>query len=109
MEVFRISRERYSKKLTSLGSANRWNVKGQQVIYAGSSRSLASLELIVHKVVIIPSESYRVMVISIADDDYLLKQIQLKDLPSNWRPFAAYAELQKIRSTWINSLESLVL
>lgn len=109
MEVFRICREAYSSALTSSGTANRWNEKGQQVIYAGSSRSLSSLELIVHKGAIVPSESYRVMVISIADDDHLFMQVHSKDLPSNWRSFDAYATLQKIGSDWIASQQSLVL
>jgi RES domain-containing protein len=109
MEVFRISKEAYSSALTSSGTANRWNEKGQQVIYAGSSRSLSSLELIVHKGAVVPSESYRVMVISIADDDQLYKQIHTNDLPSNWRTFDAYSKLQKIGSDWIAGQKSLVL
>ncbi len=53
--------------------------------------------------------SYKVMIISIADDDYLTKQIQLKDLPIDWRSLAAYSVLQNIGSDWYNSRESLVL
>ena len=49
------------------------------------------------------------MVISIADDDYLIKQIKIKDLPTNWRSLAAYSVLQKIGSGWYNKQESLVL
>jgi len=49
------------------------------------------------------------MVISIADDDHLLKQIQIKYLPANWRTFAAYSILQKIGSGWVISEETLVL
>lgn len=109
MEVFRISKESYASALTSSGTANRWNQKGQQVIYAGSSRSLSSLELIVHKGAVVPSESYCVMVISIAAEDHLYKQIQTNDLPSNWRTFDAYSTLQKIGSDWITSQQSLVL
>ena len=109
MEVFRISSEVFSKTLASSGRANRWNLKGQNVIYAGSSRSLASLELIVHKGAVKPALTYKVMVISIADDDYLMKQIQIKSLPSDWRSFSAYSNLQKIGSDWYNTRESLVL
>ncbi len=109
MEVFRISKEAYSGELSSSGTAGRWNLRRQQVIYAGSSRSLASLELVVHKGVVVPTERYRVMVISIADDDYLVKQLQIKDLPRNWRTFAAYPMLQKIGSDWIRSKDSLIL
>lgn len=109
MEVFRISSEVYSRTLSCSGSANRWNLKGQNVLYTGSSRSLSSLELIVHKGAVKPTLPYKVMVISIADDDYLTKQIQIKSLPTNWRSFAAYSVLQNIGSEWYNTQESLIL
>jgi RES domain-containing protein len=109
MEVFRISREEYASSLSSSGSANRWNTKGQNVLYAGSSRSLSSLELIVHKGAVKPALQYKVMVISIADDDHLVNQIHMNDLPANWRLFAAYSNLQNIGSDWYNSQESLVM
>jgi hypothetical protein len=64
---------------------------------------------VVHKGAVVPTEKYRVMVISIADDDYLVKQLQIKDLPHNWRTFDAYPILQNIGSDWIRSQESLVL
>ena len=109
MEVFRISKEVYSRTLSSSGSANRWNTKSQQVIYAGSSRSLSSLELVVHRGSIQPSALYKMMVISIADEDYLIKQIQSKDLPANWRSLGGYAALQQMGSSWYSRQESLVL
>lgn len=109
MEVFRICRQEYANALTASGGANRWNTKGQIVIYTGSSRSLASLELIVHKASIVPAMVYKVMVILIADDDYLFKQIQSKDLPADWRTMAAYAHLQRLGSDWYTSQETLVL
>lgn len=109
MEVFRIAMEQYSNALTSSGSSNRWNKKGEQVLYTGSSRSLSTLELVVHKGAVTPSESYKVMVISIADEDSLYQQILQKELPTNWRRFDAYSSLQRIGSSWVNSQESLVL
>lgn len=109
MEVFRISKEEYAKSLSSSGSPNRWNLKGQLVLYAGSSRSLASLELIVHKGAVKPSFQYKVMMISVADNDYLVKQIKINNLPSNWRSIAAYSDLQSIGSEWYNKQESLIL
>lgn len=109
MEVFRISKEEYSKSLSPSGSANRWNLKSQLVLYTGSSRSLSSLELVVHRGAVKPSFQYKVMVISIADDDYLIKQIKIRDLPDNWRSIAAYSDLQRMGSEWYNKRESLVL
>jgi len=114
MEVFRISKEIYATSLSASGSANRWNTKGQQVIYTGSSRSLSSLELIVHRGAAQPNVGpatarYRVMVISIADDDHLIRQIQLSDLPPNWQSLTGYPIVQGIGSAWYNSQESLIL
>jgi len=109
MEVFRISKEVHATSLSASGSANRWNTKGQQVLYTGSSRSLSSLELVVHRGAIQPNVGYKVMVISIADDDYLIKQVQRSDLPPNWRSLAGYPSLQGIGSAWYNRQESLVL
>lgn len=109
MEIFRISAANYAKALTSSGSSNRWNEAGQKVIYAGSSRSLATLELIVHESAVKPEIDYKVMVISIADDDTLFETIVQKQLPKNWRFLDAYAELQKIGSDWYIAQRSLVL
>ena len=109
MEVFRISREEYSTSLSSSGSANRWNLKGQNVLYAGATRSLSSLELIVHKGSVKPALRYKVMVISFADEDQLTQQVQIKDLPISWRSIAAYANLQKIGSDWYTNQASLIL
>lgn len=109
MEVFRISRKKYSKELISSGEPNRWNFRDQKVIYTGSSRSLSTLELIVHKNAVKPKIEYSVMIISIADKDSLYKHINSKDLPSNWRKLEAYFELQKRGSNWYENQESLIL
>lgn len=93
MEVHGISKEKFFHKLEASGKANRWNEEGQLVIYAGSSRSLATLELVVHKDAVHASEDYKVMVISIADDDYLFKQVLISELPKK----EAYYELSFTR------------
>jgi RES domain-containing protein len=109
MEVFRICQEAFSSQLNSSGAASRWNLRGEHVLYAGSSRSLATLELIVHKNSIVVPGLYKVMIISVADDENFRKQIDLKDLPTNWRSFEAYSKLQAIGSKWYNSHETLAL
>lgn len=109
MELFRISLEIYAGALTASGAANRWNVAGQFVVYAGSSRSLSTLELAVHRGAIQLTKKYKVMVISVADEDNLVKQVQIRDLPTNWRAMAAYSALQAIGSDWYTKQESLLL
>ena len=109
MEVFKICKEEYSGSLKSSGSANRWNLRGQNVIYTGSTRSLSTLELVVRRSSIAPDNNYKVMVISIADGDYLFKQIHINELVENWRTLAAYSTLQEIGSKWYISQGSLIL
>jgi RES domain-containing protein len=109
MELFRISLDKYAGALTPSGAANRWNLAGQMVLYTGSSRSLSTLELVVHRGAIQLKEKYRVMVISVADEDHLVRQVQLRELPRNWRTMAAYPILQQIGSGWYTKQGSLVL
>jgi RES domain-containing protein len=109
MELFRISLKKHSRELASSGKANRWNLEGQYVIYACSSRSLATLELLVHKGGVVLKTAYKVMVISVADEDHLVKQIFLKNLPENWRHTSAYSTLQKMGSEWYINQETLLL
>lgn len=109
MEVFRISKSDYANKLISSGSANRWNYQGLNVIYTGSSRSLSTLELIVHKGSVIPKTEYKVTVIHVADNDNLFKQILISNLPEEWRNLASYSKLQKIGSDWYEKQETLIL
>lgn len=49
------------------------------------------------------------MIISVPDSDHLIKTIDTKVLPENWREFEAYSLLQKIGSEWFNSKETLIL
>jgi len=109
MEVFRISKEIYANTLVASGAANRWNLQGQQVIYTGSSRALSTLEFIVHSNSIIRTINYKVMVISIADNDVLITNVLSNQLPTNWKTTAAYPILQNIGNHWYTSHKSLIL
>ena len=109
MELFRILPARYASALTTSGAANRWNVTGQSVLYAGSSRSLSSLELVVHRAAIQPATDFRVMIISVADEDHFVRQVHIGDLPADWRTISAYSTLQQIGSDWYTRQESLLL
>ena len=109
MEVFRISLEKYALKLTASGAAGRWNQEGQFVLYTGSSRSLSSLELVVHRSSILTNTPYLVMVISISDDRKLYNEIKEADLPENWRFVTSYSKLQSIGIDWYNKKSSLIL
>lgn len=110
MEVFRISSAKYANKaLSTSGKSARWNKDNQSVLYTGSSRSLSTLEMVVHKNSIQTVIPYKVMIINIKDDEDLYKRIFIKDLPKNWRESQAYPDLQDIGSNWYDSKETLIL
>jgi len=109
MEVFRICRELYSDRIIASGIANRWNLRGQFVVYAGSSRSLSTLELVVHRSGIASDDNYKVMVISIPDDESQVSQIRVNELPANLRTMEVFATLQQIGAKWYNEQRTLLL
>ncbi len=99
MIVYRITSARYADQLTASGRAGRWNLTDQYVLYATSSRSLATLEMLVNRSNLHPKVDYKVMLLSVADrfDTY-----DISDLPENWRTLAAYSKLQAMGSFWYN-------
>ena len=109
MQVFRISIAQFANQLIASGAENRWNKRGQFVIYTCGSRSLSTLELIVHRGYIKPAVNYKVMVIYFPDDDNLVKQVFINELPNNWRTTLAYPTLQNIGGLWYNNQETLIL
>lgn len=109
MEVFRISTNKYAQSLSASGVSTRWNRDGEFVLYTASTRSLATLELMVHMNAIRPVSNYKVMVISIQDNENIIKQLHRRSLPKNWRDFNTYSKLQSIGSDWYRSIDSLVL
>jgi RES domain-containing protein len=107
--VYRLCRKEYAKGLIASGFANRWNSKGQKVIYCASSRSLASLELLVHMSRIIPGEPYVMVAISIHKPALMITDTPLRSLPENWRSMGALGTLQKSGSLWYDRQTSLAL
>jgi len=109
MEVYRIVREKYANSLFASGVPNRWNKSGEFVIYTGASRSLSTLELVVHRSAIRPSVTYKMMLIKISEDEELISHPEPSDLPVDWQSMSSYARLQKIGSTWYKSRKSLIM
>jgi RES domain-containing protein len=109
MEVFRIARDKYAQTLIASGKAARWNKDNQFVLYAAQSRSLAALELTVHKSGIKTILPYKTMIISLAEDEKLYTRKVIRDMPLNWRKLVAYPALQAIGNDWYINNTSLIL
>ena len=109
MDIFRIVQEKYAASLLSSGRAARWNEEGQHVIYTSASRSLATLELLVHLGNLKTASQYKVLVISVNRKQGVVEKLNEKMLPRNWREIAAYPVLQQLGSSWYRNRRSLVL
>ncbi len=112
MIVWRICKARYAATAFSgLGaekSGGRWNHKGERMVYASSSLSLAALELFVHLEPLLMPRDLRA-VSAIIPDRATVEELTARDLPKNWRRYPAPAGLRKIGSRWLHEMRSLLL
>jgi RES domain-containing protein len=89
MEVFRLSREKFSSPLSGVGAAikgARWNSVGIEMIYTAANRSLAMAEVAVHFSISTIPEDY-VMITIYIPDDISMKKIDVSELPPLWNAF----------------------
>jgi RES domain-containing protein len=103
MEVFRLSREKYSRDLSGKGAAlrgARWNSIGIDMIYAAADRSLAMAEVAVHFTLATLPDDY-VMSTMYIPDGISMKTLNAKDLPADWNTFPHMASTQKLGDAFI--------
>ena len=96
-------------RLSASGAENRWNQEGEYVIYAAQSRSLATLELVVHRASIKPDSIYKVLTIDVDVKRTQIKRVDLSQLPADWQSIRAYDQLQRIGSEWYREKKKLIL
>ncbi|MFN0278271.1 MAG: RES family NAD+ phosphorylase [Pyrinomonadaceae bacterium] len=111
IEVFRLSPERYARKLSGRGSARlgaRWNSAGVELVYTASNRSLAMAEVLVHlSWTDIPNN---LMMAAIGlPDDILIENISDDEMPSTWNIFPHTKETQEIGDRFVAKRRSCVL
>jgi len=108
MEVFRITLTKYSDKLYATGRINRWNYRGEKLIYTAGSRSLACLENIVHSSGETLNQLFTVMIIYIPDK-VSPQVIRPDQLEKDWNKHAWPRTCQALGSKWLNDRTSLLL
>ena len=108
MLVYRITKAMYADRLVASGGAARWNNRGQFVIYTAATRALACLENVVHRSGEGLLDTFRVMVIEIAED-LIMETILPDTLPSGWFDFQHYDTCQRIGGEWLRNGRSAVL
>ncbi len=111
MDVFRISKTKYANDLTGFGAekfGGRWNSKGNAVLYTSSSRALALTEILVHIPVHFLQNDFSIIHLELPKSAFI-KEINLKDLPKNWKQIPANKSTQIIGDLFLEENKCLAL
>jgi RES domain-containing protein len=84
----------------------RWNSRGVAVVYASSTRSLATLESLVH---LNPPVFLKYVTIHLEFPDALLEIFPVKHLPADWQNEPPSHSTKVIGDTWVQEARSAVL
>lgn len=110
--AFRITRAKYTATAFDGEGARqfggRWNSPGTPMVYVSSSRSLATLELLVHLEDLAVIRNLYV-VISVKFADSLMKEANTNPLPIGWNTSQIVPSTQLLGDRWITSGASAVL
>jgi RES domain-containing protein len=112
MQLFRIAKTPYIKDLIGIGAriyGGRWNEKGVAALYTSESRSLASLEYLVHTSSISTTPLDLSMACIEIPDQIAVQQVTKRQLPPDWRNYPAHPGLAAIGSKWVASNQYLLL
>jgi len=111
MFLYRISKRAHIKDLTGAGArlyGGRWNHRGVPLVYTSESRSLATVEYLVH--LSLPEAPSDLSIATLeVPDDIVLEELDPSSLPKNWRDSPAPVELADLGTEWARSKTLLLL
>jgi RES domain-containing protein len=109
-EAWRIVKEKHAATAFSGEGAartgGRWNSHGVPVVYTSASKSLATLESLVH---LNPPVLFKYVALRVEFDDALMEIFPLDNLPADWRMEPPPASTQAIGDVWVQESRSAVL
>jgi len=111
MLVYRIATSTHVNDLSGEGArlhGGRWNHRGTAVIYTSETRSLATVELLVHVSLSFAPTDLKMATIEVPDEP-APEVVDVAALPPNWRGFPARPELAELGTSWARSGRSLLL
>lgn len=103
MRVFRIARRPFIADLSGEGArlyGGRWNPQGVALVYTSESRSLATVESLVHLSVGLLPPDLALAEVEVPDAGPI-EVVDLAVLPAGWNRFPAPAELADLGSAWV--------
>jgi len=111
MRVFRIAKQQFIGDLSGEGArlfGGRWNRKGISLLYTSESRSLATVEYLVHLSMGILSKDLAIAELEIPDS-CKIELTEVSALPAGWNRFPAPVELSELGSAWAQRAATLGL
>lgn len=111
MNVYRIAQKAFIQDLSGEGArlyGGRWNHRGVPLLYTAESRSLATLEILVHAQKIVSISNLAILTLEIPNQFKIDDIKELTKLPLNWQKYTSHPELQDLVSNWINSGEFIL-
>lgn len=111
MIVYRIAKARRISDLSGIGAklyGGRWNNKDTGIVYTSESRSLATVEYLVHVPMSIIPRDLSIASIEIPN---LIKRkdVLAGNLPKDWRDYPSPPDLAEIGTKWALLNETLLL
>lgn len=111
MEVYRLSRRKYSDTLSGKGASitgGRWNSVGIEVIYVATNRSLAMAEVAVSLSIGTLPDDYMMLTISIPETVSLV-HLNPEKLPKDWNAIPHADATKKIGDDFVLKNEACLL
>lgn len=111
MIVYRIAKTKHINDLSGVGArlyGGRWNRKGIAMVYTSETRSLATVEYLVHVPLAMVPDDISIATIEIPED-IIPKEVSISELTTHWRTFPAPNELAELGTRWALSNETLLL
>jgi RES domain-containing protein len=111
MEVFMLTREKFTGSLSGKGAAlkgARWNSASVEIIYTAANRSLAMAEVAVHFSVSTLPDDYMMMTLLIPDDIEII-EITTNVLPPGWNKFPHPPSTQAIGDKFVTENRFCIL
>ncbi|CAF2092341.1 unnamed protein product [Rotaria magnacalcarata] len=111
MILYRLANRAFADDLSGEGArlyGGRGNQKGQAKLYTAQSRSLATVELLVHLPMAFVPPSLMMITLDVPENASI-ETVELSGLPKNWQSYPAPAALAQIGGAWLTNNQSLLL
>lgn len=111
LSAWRITKQKHAKSAFSGEGARiyggRWNSPGTAMIYTAQSQALAVLEMLIH--LDSPELLKRYSLFEVEMDLLYVAELDLSNLPRNWRANPTPAGVRALGDDWVASRRSVVL